>query len=197
MKKKTIALVLACILCVGIGVAGTLAWLTDTTDAVTNTFTTSDINVELAETKGGENKEFKMIPGYTIEKDPKATVKAGSEKCYLFVKLDKSANFDKFMTYTMATGWQQLKNASDADVTGVYYQVVDASTVDQEFDVIADNTVTVKNSVTKADMNTLNDETRPTLTVTAYASQFMKNNTQNFSPIEAWDNISNPTGATT
>ena len=66
MKKKTIALVLACVICVGIGIGGTLAWLTATTDDVTNTFTTSDINITLAETK----TDFKMVPGCTIEKDP-------------------------------------------------------------------------------------------------------------------------------
>ena len=68
------------------------------TEAVTNTFTTSDINIELKETKN----HFQMIPGWNIEKDPKVTVKTGSEACYLFVKLEKSTNFDTFMTYEMA-----------------------------------------------------------------------------------------------
>ena len=47
MNKKIIATVGACALCVGLGVAGTLAWLTDTTDEVKNTFTTSDIDITL------------------------------------------------------------------------------------------------------------------------------------------------------
>ena len=192
MKKKTIALVLACILCVGIGIGGTLAWLTATTDAVTNTFTTSDIDITLTETGMTNNaNSYQMVPGYTITKDPKVTVKAGSEKCYLFVKLEKSANFDSFMTYEMATDWTQLTG-----VDGVYYRTVDASaTQNQEFEVIKDNTVTVKYSVTKDDMNGVT--ANPTLKVTAYASQYMKNNTENFTPVEAWGNISNPTGATT
>nr|MDY5756504.1 hypothetical protein [Eubacteriales bacterium] len=89
MKKKGLALVLALTLLVVGVVAGTLAWLTAKSDVVTNTFTTSDINITLEETEGGTNKEFKMIPGWTIEKDPKVTVVAGSEDCYLFVKVEE------------------------------------------------------------------------------------------------------------
>ena len=51
MKKKVLALVLAMVLVVVGVAAGTLAWLTAKSDTVTNTFTTSDIKVELKETK--------------------------------------------------------------------------------------------------------------------------------------------------
>lgn len=181
-KNKILALVLACVICVGLGIGGTLAWLTATTDNVTNTFTTSDINITLAETK----TNFKMVPGCTIEKDPKVTVLKGSEKCYLFVKLEKSVNFDSFMTYTVADGWTQLTGVTG--VNNVYYRVVDADTAnDKSFDVIKDNKVTVKDTVTK-EMMTDKIFTNPTLTVTAYASQYMKNNTESFTPAEAWTN---------
>ena len=49
MKKKGLALFLALTLLVVGVVAGTLAWLTAKSDVVTNTFTTSDIKVELKE----------------------------------------------------------------------------------------------------------------------------------------------------
>ena len=188
MKKKTIALVLACILCVGIGIGGTLAWLTDKTDSVTNTFTTSDIDITLEETKGGENKEFKMVPGYTIEKDPKVTVTAGSEDCYLFVKLEKSANFDSFMTYEMAGGWTQLKDASDVAVPGVFYRVVHAADMGTAFSVLKNDQVKVLDSVTKANMNGLTANTYPTLTVTAYASQLYQSAGVEFPVATAWTN---------
>lgn len=184
VATKTMILVLAVMLIVGCTIGGTLAWLTATTDEVKNTFTTSDISITLDETKGGANKEFKMVPGYTIEKDPKVTVLAGSEKCYLFVKLEKSTNFDTFMTYTTASGWTALTG-----VTNVYYRVVDASTANQVFDVLNGNSVSVKGTVTKADMNALTSTTYPTLTVTAYASQYFKNNTEPFTPNEAWNNV--------
>ena len=180
MKKKSLALLLAiAIVVVGV-VAGTVAWLTDKTPSVTNTFTTSDINIELKETKNN----FQMIPGWNIEKDPKVTVKAGSEACYLFVKLEKSTNFDTFMTYEMADGWEALPEAP-----GVYYREVAAATGDTTFEVLKGNQVTVKGTVTKEQMNGLTADTYPTLTVTAYASQQFKNNTQEFTAAEAWANI--------
>lgn len=181
MKKKSLALFLAiAIVVVGV-VAGTVAWLTDRTAAVKNTFTTSDITIELKETTGGT---YKMIPGWTIEKDPKVTVKAGSEACYLFVKLEKSANFDTFMTYVMADGWEALPGNAD-----VYYREVAAATADTTFEVLKGNQVSVKGEVTKAQMNALTADTYPTLTVTAYESQLNKNATTEFGPAAAWANI--------
>lgn len=180
MKKKSLALLLAIAIVVVGAVAGTVAWLTDRTPSVTNTFTTSDINIELKETKNN----FQMIPGWNIEKDPKVTVKAGSEACYLFVKLEKSTNFDTFMTYEMADGWEALPEAP-----GVYYREVAAATADTTFEVLKGNQVTVKDEVTKAQMNALTADTYPTLTVTAYASQLYKNNTETFTAAAAWANI--------
>ena len=180
MKKKSLALLLAIAIVVVGAVAGTVAWLTDQTPSVTNTFTTSDINIELKETKNN----FQMIPGWNIEKDPKVTVKTGSEACYLFVKLEKSENFNQYMTYDMAKGWTELQGYA-----GVYYREVAAATADTAFEVLKDNQVTVKGTVTKAQMNDLTADTYPTLTVTAYASQLYKNNTQTFTAAEAWANI--------
>lgn len=180
MKKKSLALLLAIALVVVGAVAGTVAWLTDKTPSVTNTFTTSDINIELKETKNN----FQMIPGWNIEKDPKVTVKAGSEACYLFVKLEKSTNFDTFMTYEMADGWTALPEAP-----GVFYREVAAATADTTFEVLKGNQVTVKDKVTKEQMNGLTADTYPTLTVTAYASQLYKNNTEKFTAAAAWDHI--------
>ena len=188
MKKKTFVLLLALVLIAGAAVGGTLAWLTDTTDAVQNTFTTSNIEIELDES---DNLDLKMIPGWTITKDPKVTVIAGSEKCYLFVKIEKSSNFDNFMTYTVAADWTPLNDTNNDGVAddGVYYRVVNASDADQEFAVLKDNQVSVLGTVTKADMNGLTENTYPTLTFTAYASQYMSSNDTNFTAAEAWTNV--------
>ena len=184
MKKKSLALVLALAMIVVCVVGGTLAWLTDKTAPVTNTFTYGDIDITLAES---EDLDLKMIPGYTITKDPTVTVVKDSEKCYLFVKVDKSTNFDTFMTYNMADGWTALTG-----VDGVYYRVVDASTADQEFGVLKDNQVTVRGDVTKGMLNALTEATRPTLTFTAYACQYNNSNGTNFTPADAWAKV-NPT----
>lgn len=193
MKKKILAAVLACALCVGIGVGGTLAWLTATTDDVTNTFTTSDIDITLAET----TENYKMVPGHAIDKDPKVTVSEGSEPCFLFVKIEKSTNaaFDDYMTYEIADGWTPLSG-----VDGVYYRTVENSagdrgvlSSDKEFDVLKDNKVEVKDSVTKSMMNALTDTTQPTLTFTAFATQMYKDNAGTdadvFTPADAWAKV--------
>ena len=184
MKKKGLALVLALTLLVVGVVAGTLAWLTAKSDTVVNTFTTSDIKVELKETTG---TEYKMIPGYTISKDPKATVLSGSEECYLFVKLDKSANFDTYLEYVIADGWTKLEGVTDT----VYYRKVQTADIGTAYSVLKGDQVTVKGEVTKAMMDGLTTETLPKLTVTAYASQLHKNATETFDAATAWNNIAN------
>lgn len=169
----------------------TVAWLTDTTDAITNTFTASNIEIELTESSG---LNFKMVPGSDIAKDPKVTVKAGSEACWLFVKLEKANDFDKYMEYelamtdvagTAAPIWTALDATNHP---GVFYCAVQASDEDQTFAVLNGNKVSVKSSVTKAMMDALTDENadKPTLTVRAYACQ--QANVANVS--DAWKNIS-------
>ena len=191
MKKLLIALV--CILLVVGVVGGTLAWLTDTTPEVKNVFTTSDISITLTETNVDEDNtpntnSYQMIPGWTITKDPKVTVGSGSEYCWLFVKLEESDNFDTFMEYTIDSDWTALTG-----VDGVYYIEVDTDEeIGKEFPVIKDNTVTVKSEVTKEQMNALTATTQPTLTVTAYATQLMKDNNTEFTVDQAWA-VLNPT----
>ncbi len=188
MKRsiKLVVLLAALILIIGIVVDGTVAWLIDSTDSVENKFTSSDITVTLSESK---DLNLQMIPGHTIKKDPKVTVEKDSEKCYVFVKLDKSVNYDTFLAeYEIADEWTLL-----TDFEGVYYQIVGKSEKDQTFTVLKENQVKVKDTVTKANMETIKDDaSQPTLTITAYACQYNKNNTDAFTPAEAWAQC-NPT----
>lgn len=147
-----------------ISIGGTIAWLTAETTPVTNTFTTSDINITLAET----TSDYKMVPGNTISKDPKVTVVSGSEACWLFVKIEESATLDSYISYTVADGWTALTG-----VDGVYYREVSEENIGVTYSVLANDQVTVKSDVTKADMKALDeaDAVQPTLTFTAYACQ--------------------------
>lgn len=191
MKKKTLALFLALALVLGGVIGGTMAWLTDKTPKIVNTFTDSDIEITLTET-GAENNanSYKMVPGYTISKDPKVTVETGSEKCYLFVKLEESANFNSFLTYEIADGWTSLDG-----VDNVYYRIVDTAEMGTAYSVLKDDQVMVQGTVTKEMMNELKNGTaaEPTLTVTAYASQCNKTATESFDVNTAWTNISSGT----
>lgn len=161
MKKKTLALVLALTLLVAGVVGGTLAWLTDQTAEVKNTFTVGDINIGLTETTA----DYKMVPGNTIAKDPTVTVKANSEACWLFVKVTESTDLKDFITYAIAEGWTALPG-----VDGVYYREVPASAADQTFSVLAGDAVTVRSDVTRTMLETAKTDA-PTLTFKAYAIQ--------------------------
>ncbi len=187
MRKRSIALVLAVFALMLGSVFGTLAWLTAQSKTVTNTFTTSDITVTLQETTGDT---YKMVPGCELKKDPKVTVATGSEPCYLFVQLEKSSNFDTYLTYETADGWKQLKDEEGASVQGVYYRKI-TTEMGTEFSVLKDDKVMVKEDVTKEQMNALAEGDYPTLKVTALASQLMKDNDSEFTAIEAWGNVSN------
>lgn len=191
---KALVIVLSLIGVVSFGglIRGVVAWLSAKTEPVVNTFTYGDIDITLDETDtndgdGNPNTNtYKMMPGKELTKDPKVTVLKESEDCWLFVKLEKSENFDDFMTYEMAAGWNALEGK-----TGVYYrQVTKNDKENQEFPVLLDNRVTVRETVTKEMLNTLDAvagaETYPTLMVTAYAVQYDNMQEAIDSAADAW-----------
>ena len=182
MKKKTFALLLSLVLVFGVVAGGTLAWLTQKTDSVVNTFTYGDINITLGKTTGSN---YKIIPGVDLKKDPKVTVLANSEACWLFVKVEEN-NWPDFkdgtarkVDYAIATGWTKLTGVEGVD--DVYYREVAATgATAQEFYVLAgkgttgdlvNGVVTVSENLTKTEVNSITAGTQPTLTFTAYAVQ--------------------------
>lgn len=137
MKRK-LTIVLALCLALALGIGGTVAYLTATTGSVTNTFTIGKVGLTLTETEGtvqtDGSHQFKMVPGNTIAKDPTVTVTGGSEDCWLFIKLEKSENFDKFLTYAVPTGegeWTELPG-----YPGYYYRQVAQANSDQSFQIL-------------------------------------------------------------
>ena len=170
VSGRAFVTLLALVLVFGCAVGGTFAWLTAKTDAVVNTFTYGDINIGLAETTGND---YKIVPGVNIDKNPKVTVKAGSEACWLFVKVEEkdwpafkeTDNNKAKIAYDIAPGWTEL-----VGVSGVYYREVGAVTADTSFDVIKGNVITVSENLTKTEVNTV-VALHPKLTFTAYAVQ--------------------------
>ena len=170
IRNRRIAMTVALVLVVALAsVGGTIAWLTANTAPVTNTFTVGNIDIALAETTG---TSYKIVPGNDINKDPKVTVNANSEACWLFVKVEE-ANWPTAkesdgttlkVKYEIADGWTALAGEND-----VYYREVTSQTTAQEFPVLADNKVTVSGNLTKAEVNAIT--TNPTLKFTAYACQ--------------------------
>lgn len=183
--KKTLITILATVLVCCCVVGGTLAWLVASTQTVTNTFTVGNVSITLTETganaDNGYAQDFKMIPGNTINKDPKVTVAEGSEKCWLFVKVEKANNPDTYLDYSVDSSWKELDG-----VEGVYY--IQNATAGSEYPVLTDNKVTVKSALTAADMAAANAN-KPGLKFTAYAAQADNLTTA----AAAWNAVQNPT----
>lgn len=152
-------------------IGGSMAWLMTKTDSIVNVFTYGDIRIALEETKGEElsgGRYFKMTPGKVIEKDPKISVLADSEDCWLFVKIEESSDkkLSDYIEYAVADGWTELQG-----VSGVYYRTVDNSTSNQEFSILKDDQVKVKGEVTSEMLRVLDSTNYPKLTFTGYAVQ--------------------------
>lgn len=201
---KVIAVLLCVVLLIGGAVGGTLAWLIANTQTVTNTFTVGNIKIDLQEKVDGKmtsalttdvtNDTFKMVPGTDLAKDPTVYVEKDSEACWLFVKVEAAngvalataTNDPKttYITYTMADGWTAVPGAA-----GVYYRQVAATTQNESFPVLKDNKVHVLDTVTKAMMEAVTDETKPSLAFSAYAiqSEALKDANGNAIPDNATD----------
>lgn len=217
MKTKTIAMIMAMVMIVVCMVSGTLAWLTDSTGDVQNTFTTADIDITLTETPNtdtnndGKNDKWQaqMIPGFSYAKDPVVTVKANSVDCYLFVKFEVTGDAT-YLSYTSllnGNGWTQgTGNGTGGNgvPTNVWFREVTSSTSDQSWNLLSgkheiagcergeDCTCTFVNGfVTISDTLTKGNmpTTAPELKYTAFATQLYKESGSKFTEGEAWDKV--------
>ncbi len=214
MKKRTIVLFASGMVLLGVGIGSSLAWLQDSTKKVTNTFTTSNIEITLdeaplnedgmtlneEESRVKQNENYKMVPGMVLEKDPTVTVKANSEDCWVFIKVEKSEDFDEYISYRIdPNNWMQLTDESGNAIEGVYCTLGPVTDItenrqikilgyEDSESVFQPNEILVRDGVTKEMMNAIDNgtATKPTLTFTAYASQYWKSNNEAFEPYEAW-----------
>lgn len=180
--KKILAMALAVVLLIGVGVGGTLAWLTAQSETVTNTFTVGDINITLQEhpfkanstteldTEATPVKEittYKVVPGGKQPKDPFVTVKANSENCYVYVNIENQLAIDGtiVVTYNIdSNSWERIADKTD-DTTGAvstlyrYKSEVAYSTADQNQTVFTEvsysNTILKDNSATDLEIGQL------------------------------------------
>ena len=178
MKKK---ILVAC-LCVALAVltvAGTtLAYLTSR-DSVTNTFTVGKVAITLDEAKVNDmgvvdatvtsrvkENTYKLMPGHTYVKDPTVHVEAGSEACYVYVKVENGlgnaeGGTAKIAAQIIANGWTALDG-----VANVYYKDVAASNT--VTDLVVFENFTMADTVEATALNVLDGKT---IVVTAYAIQ--------------------------
>lgn len=185
---KSLAVVMCAVLLVAGSIAGTMAYLTSQTEAITNTFTAGKVAITMTETdvdlygaKDGDarvntNSEYKLIPGRKYVKDPIIHVERGSEICYLFVKIEngikdiEAATDQEKRTKTIAdqlatNGWTSLDG-----VAGVYTkaQTVDARNAAQNINIPVFESFTIK---PQTDSATIAKYASAQIVVTAYAIQ--------------------------
>lgn len=127
--KKILALAIAAVLLVAVSVAGTVAYLTSTTQKVTNEFQPTKVDVAIDEHEyifssntlattfvgeGNTEDTYKLIPGLTMPKDPHVTVPAGGESVYVYIKVTKENEFDTYITANVNTNvWSEVSGTDD------------------------------------------------------------------------------------
>lgn len=182
MKKTRKALLLGvcAVLLVTASVLGTMAYLTATTDTITNTFTVGKVAITLDEAKVNpdgtpvagaarvKENAYKLMPGSTYTKDPTVHVAAGSEDCYVFVKVENGiANLEAGGDFTIANqittkGWAPLDG-----VANVYYQKYENQNTDKDL-VVFEKFIILNDANTKTEWNNI---TNAQVKITAYAIQ--------------------------
>ncbi|MBQ2960412.1 MAG: hypothetical protein IJE09_04225 [Oscillospiraceae bacterium] len=197
MLVTALALVLVCCMAVG----GTLAWLQDKTNTVTNTFTAAELfenpdadfglwehevvdadkdgKYEFAEATTTEGVEYNILPGVNIPKDPTVDVKNLKANAYLFIKVDDTLEFG--LNYEVDSCWKAI----DAD-NGVYVyldngsEIINASSEGKSFtaNILKDKQIVV-------DGNYVSIGNPGALSFTAYMVQATGNGS---SAAEAWAN---------
>ena len=148
MKKKIVSVCLVvCLLATAI-IGTTLAYFTDETDVVNNTFTTGNVTIDLDEAKvdddgqalaSGERttgNEYHLYPGKEYDKDPTVHIGANSEDCYVFVKVENGLSGlevaagagDTIAEQMTANGWIAVTGTAENPVpAGVYVYSTDGS----------------------------------------------------------------------
>lgn len=187
MKKtsKALLLSLCAVVLVTASVLGTMAYLTST-DEVVNTFTVGNVAIDLDEkdvdhdTNQGDNvvvdgetrdkaNSYKLLPGGTYEKDPIVHVAAGSENCYLFVKVNNEiADIEGTNTVASqmtANGWTPVPGQSGVYI---YTQSGSPAVVTAGTDVPVFKSFTINGEVTGEKLAAYENKQ---ITVTAYAIQ--------------------------
>ncbi|MDO5411522.1 MAG: SipW-dependent-type signal peptide-containing protein [Lachnospiraceae bacterium] len=147
MKKQIIAGMAAAMICVG-AIGGTLAYLTDTSDQVRNTFTVGqNVDISLDEKyvdklgdelkqgdvnygKRGNGNVYKLVPNESYIKDPTVHVLADTEPCYVFIKVtDSFSNYNlepddttyKSITAQIEDNWTEIVVDGAATTDKFYY----------------------------------------------------------------------------
>lgn len=158
MKKKILAACLVVCLLATAVIGTTLAYFTDT-KTVTNTFSSGNVTITLDEAPVGPDgqattgnrvttNDYKLYPGKEYDKDPTITVAAGSEDCYLFVRVDNGlADLEAAGDTTIAKqmenkGWDLVDGETNVYMQSGIYSADQKAVVFETFTIDAAETAT-------------------------------------------------------
>lgn len=183
-KKRSILTVCLALALVASAVLGTIAYMT-AQDSKTNTFTVGSFNKPtdpdndqtlksyILEKKWDAATEHKLIPGSSVDKDPKVGIGAGSEDAYIYVYVDNKTLTEaskKLVTFTLGDGWTAV---ADHAVAGVANNTYVSGLFKYNTKLTGDNwTKNVFEKVdVSADANTTDFAANPQMTVYAFIHQ--------------------------
>lgn len=169
--KKIVSAIAALSLVAALAVGGTLAWLTDSTEEKTNTFTyefgTQDkpISIEIKD----EFPDGKMYPGAELDKNVGVTVKADSMNCYVYLEVQNGFfGTDGVELALDTTNWIAVDDGAGTGTTIYRYKdIVPNASADNELPKLLDK-VTFSSDMTH---DTLSGLDNTTIVVQAYAIQ--------------------------
>lgn len=181
-KSKALLMTLCAVLLVAASVLGTMAYLTSTPGAVTNTFSIGKIDITLDEAKvdeygvavtlaeRGNGNRYKLVPGHTYTKDPTVHVTdENSEDSWIFVKVENGiAAYEadtKIAAQIVNKGWTKLEGVNGVD--NVYYREYNKNSADKNF-VVFENFTIAQNA---EDIVGWDTATSAEIKITAYAIQ--------------------------
>lgn len=166
MKKKTLTIAIALVLVVALAVGATWAYLTSTTDTITNTFVAGKLfdqggSIKLQERVVNQKNDgtyviaedaawqdtginYVVQPGVDLPKQPAVKVDGLTAKAYLFVGVKGDKITGKFDWNVDTAIWSPLMNG-DTQVTkdGYTIWVLKADVTDGSYDILANDKVTV------------------------------------------------------
>ena len=166
MKKKTLTIAIALVLVVALAVGATWAYLTSTTDTITNTFVAgklfdqgggiklqervvnqkNDGTYVIAEDAAWQDTgiEYVVQPGVDLPKQPAVKVAGLTAKAYLFVGVKGDKITGKFDWNVDTAIWSPLMNG-DTQVTkdGYTIWVLKTDAANDSYDILANDKVTV------------------------------------------------------
>ena len=181
MKKKTLTIAIALVLVVALAVGATWAYLTSTTNTITNTFVAGKLfdqggGIKLQEKAVTQNTDgtyviaadaawqdtginYVVQPGVDLPKQPAVKVNDLTAKAYLFVGV-KGDPKDGFTWSVDTDKWSPLMNGeTQVEKDGYKIWVLKTDVANGSYDILTGNKVTVGKNLDPATLTDANDIT--------------------------------------